>query len=176
MMNTNLKIRINVPQNNVEKFKDVLLYILNKVGAKPNMGETVLYKLLYFIDFDFYEKYEEQLIGAEYIKNSFGPTPKDFKKIISLMIKKKEICQIKSKYFAHNQKKYLPLMQPDLTKFRAHEIELIDSVLAKLSDLNATEISRYSHNDIPWLVAEDKKSINYESVFYRNPPYSVRLY
>jgi len=48
--------RINVPQRNLEKFKEVLLYILNKVGSKPNIGETVLYKLLYFIDFDFYEK------------------------------------------------------------------------------------------------------------------------
>ncbi len=46
-----------------------LLYVLNKVGCKYNVGETVLYKLLYFIDFDFYEKYEEQLIGATYVKN-----------------------------------------------------------------------------------------------------------
>ena len=49
-------IRINVPQKNLEKFKEVLLYILNKVGSKPNIGETVIYKLLYFVDFDFYEK------------------------------------------------------------------------------------------------------------------------
>ena len=65
------QIRINVPQKNLEKFKEVLLYILNKVGSKPNIGETVIYKLLYFIDFDFYEKYEEQLIGATYIKNKY---------------------------------------------------------------------------------------------------------
>jgi transcriptional regulator with XRE-family HTH domain len=48
------QIRINVPQKNLEKFKEVFLYILKKVGAKPNIGETVVYKLLYFIDFDFY--------------------------------------------------------------------------------------------------------------------------
>ncbi|MBE9482513.1 MAG: helix-turn-helix transcriptional regulator, partial [Chloroflexi bacterium] len=45
-------IRINVPQRNLKKFKEVLLYMLNKVGSKPNIGETVLYKLLYFTDFD----------------------------------------------------------------------------------------------------------------------------
>lgn len=27
-------IRINIPQENINKFKQVLLYILNKVGAK----------------------------------------------------------------------------------------------------------------------------------------------
>ena len=36
-------IRISVPQKNLKKFKEVLLYVLNKVGAKPNIGETVLH-------------------------------------------------------------------------------------------------------------------------------------
>src|SRR4030067_1604115 len=55
------QMRISVPQKNLQKFKEVLLYILNKVGSKPNIGETVIYKLLYFIDFEFYVKHEEQL-------------------------------------------------------------------------------------------------------------------
>ena len=42
-------IRISVPQRNLQKFKEILIYILEKVGSKPNMGETVLYKLLYLI-------------------------------------------------------------------------------------------------------------------------------
>ena len=33
------------------KLENVLLYVLGKVGGQPNIGETVLYKLLYFIDF-----------------------------------------------------------------------------------------------------------------------------
>jgi len=63
------EMRISIPQKNLEKFKEVLLYVLSKVGGKPNVGEAVVYKLLYFIDFDFYEKFEEQLIGATYIKS-----------------------------------------------------------------------------------------------------------
>ena len=59
-------VRISVPQKNLKKFKEVLVYILNQVGSRPNIGETVVYKLLYFIDFDYYEKYEEQLVGATY--------------------------------------------------------------------------------------------------------------
>ena len=40
------------PEFKPEKLRQVMLYILSKVGAKPNVGETVLYKLLYFIDFN----------------------------------------------------------------------------------------------------------------------------
>ena len=54
--------------------------------------------------------------------------------------------------------------------------KMIDSVLDKLSDMNATEISNYSHEDVPWLTTETGKIIDYESVFYRTKPYSVRTY
>lgn len=169
-------IRINIPQRNLEKFKEVLLYILNKVGSKANVGEIVLYKLLYFIDFDFYEKYEEQLIGATYKKNRFGPTPIEFHKIIKKMIKDKDIEKMKSEYFQYPQTKYLPLRKADLSKLRAHETELIDDVLQRFSDMTASQISEYSHNDVPWLTTEDGETIEYESVFYRMPRYSVREY
>lgn len=170
------EMRINVPAKNLEKFKEVLLYILGKVGSKPNIGETVIYKLLYFIDFNYYEKYEEQLIGATYIKNKHGPTPIEFKKITEKMVKDKEIEKVKSTYFTFPQRKYLPLRKPNLAKLKANEIELIDDVLCKLSDMNASQISEHSHNDVPWLATENGKKIEYESVFYRAAPYTVREY
>lgn len=169
-------LRISVPRKNLKKFKETLLYILGKVGAKPNVGETVLYKLLYFIDFNYYEKYEEQLIGATYIKNHHGPTPIEFQAIVNEMIETKEIEVVKSKYFQHLQKKYLPHRKPDLSVFNANEIKMIDDVLQKLSDMNASTISEYSHQDIPWMVTQDRQKIDYESVFYRTPAYSVREY
>lgn len=177
MTNQTEDIRISVPQKNLEKFKEVLLYVLSKVGGKPNVGETVLYKLLYFIDFDYYEKYEEQLIGATYIKNHYGPTPIEFKDIVKEMIMQGEIVRVTSKYFNYPQQKYLPVKDPDLTKLKdARELQHIDEVLARLGDKNATELSDYSHEDVPWVVAQDNKPLDYEAVFYRTPKTSVRNY
>lgn len=170
------ELRISVPRKNLKKFKEVLLYILGKVGAKPNVGETVLYKLMYFIDFNYYEKYEEQLIGATYIKNHHGPTPIEFSSIVNEMIENKEIEIVKSKYFQHLQKKYLPHQEPDLSVFNANEIKMIDDVLQKLSSMNAATISEYSHQDVPWIVTPERQKIDYESVFYRTAAYSVREY
>jgi len=170
------EIRISIPQKNLNKFKEVLLYILNKVGSKPNVGESVIYKLLYFIDFDYYERYEEQLIGATYIKNNYGPTPKEFIKIIEEMERKKEVIKVEDKYFQYPQRKYLPLRSPDLSMLKANEIKMIDEVLEKLSDMNANQISEYSHNDVPWLTSQAGDMIDYESVFYRTSPYSARSY
>jgi len=170
------EIRISVPQQNIKKFKEILLYILEKVGARPQIGETAIYKLLYFIDFDYYEKYEEQLIGARYIKNHYGPTPVEFKEIVREMEDRGEVERIKSKYFQYEQKKYLPRRSPNLTAFSAREIALVDEVLNRLGGKNAKELSEYSHGDVPWKSHKEGEIIDYESVFYRDNAYSVREY
>lgn len=169
-------LRIRVTKKNLAKFKQVLLYVLNKVGGKPNVGETVLHKLLYFIDFDYYEKFEESLMGATYIKNHHGPTSVELGSIIKEMQDQGEIEAVKSQYFKYLQKKYLPTKRPNLDILSAREVEHIDDVLARLSDKNAAEIENYSHEDIPWKSAENGKPLSYESVFYRDERYSVRNY
>lgn len=170
------EIRISIPQNNLKKFKEILLYILEKVGAKPNVGEAVICKLLYFIDFDYYEKYEEQLIGAVYIKNHFGPTPANFKNIVIQMEKDGDLATVGKKYFRFPQKKYLPRRKADLQILSARDLEHIDWVLARLSDKNAKEMEEYSHRDVPWITADNMSPIDYEAVFYRTPEFSVREY
>jgi hypothetical protein len=42
--------------------------------------------------------------------------------------------------------------------------------------MNASQICAYSHSDVQWMTTKDGESIEYESVFYRTPPYSVRAY
>lgn len=170
------ELRISVPEKNLKKFKEVLLYVLSRVGAKPNVGEGVLCKLLYFIDFDFYEKYEKQLMGAVYIKNHHGPTPAGFPQILQEMIRHKEIVSVIEQNYRYQQKKYLPLRASNLSLITAQEKEHIDWVLARLSDKNATEMEAYSHRDVPWISAPEQSPIDYESVFYRTPDFSVRNY
>ncbi len=169
-------IRISVPQNRVEKFKEVLLYVLESIGARSNVGDAVICKLMYFIDFDYYEKYEEQLMGVTYVKNHHGPTPAGFTQIIKEMVEDGDIACFSKKHFQYDQKKYMPRRSPDLSVLSAQEKELIDSEIERFKDFNATQMAEYSHKDIPWITAENLKAIDYESVFYRTPEFSRRQY
>ena len=172
------EIRISVPQEKADKFRQILLYILKKVGGKPNVGMTVLYKLLYFIDFDYYEKYEDQLMGLVYFKNHHGPTPLLFENLISDLTKKGEVEIVKSKFYQYPQTKYLvnPEIEPDLSILNGQEQGHIDWELQRLSDLTANQLSDLSHKDVPWISADSGKQLDYESVFYRTPETSVREY
>jgi len=168
--------RISVPTLQVNKFKNVLLYILERCAGKPNVGETVLYKLLYFSDFNYYEMYEEHLTGAKYRKLPFGPVPQKLDTIINQMINAGLLQRVKTEYHGFPQTRYLPLEKADLTELKASEKEIIDRVIEQMSDWSAAMISDYSHKDLPWEVTEEGKDISYNLAFYREMPYSVRVY
>lgn len=171
-----IKERISVPRLNVHKFKNILLYILEKCAGKPNVGETVLYKLLYFSDFNYYELYEEHLTGAKYRKLPYGPVPQKLDNIINQMIEKGQLQRVKTDYHGFPQTRYLPLEKANLTELKASEKEIIDRVIEQLSDWSAAAISNYSHKDMPWLASKEGEEINYELAFYREAPFSVRNY
>lgn len=158
------------PKTDREKLREVLLYVLSKVGAKPNVGETVLYKLLYFIDFDYYEKTGHSITGLTYVRNHFGPTPavKDFGSVVEGMKKAEELEIIETKYFKNPQRKYLPLKTASLDRVSAAELQHIDVTLARLSDKTATELSELSHLDTPWRVTKPNEPIKYRFVYYRS--------
>lgn len=151
-----------------EKLREVLACVLDKVGAKPNVGETVLYKLLYFIDFDYYERYGKSITGLTYIHNHFGPSPiVDFKSVVDGMKAKGELEVVETKYFKNTQKKYLPAKQVPFDQLSARELEHINETLARLGDKTAKELSTLSHYDTPWVVARQGKPLDYRDTFYR---------
>ena len=168
--------RLETPSLEVNKLQNVLLYLLEKCAGKPNVGETVLYKLLYFSDFNYYELYEEHLTGATYRKLPFGPVPQKLNTLITQMLDANQLKRIKTNYHGYLQTRYLPLQKADLTKLKASEKEVIDKVIEQMSDWSAKAISSYSHKDMPWLASKDGEVIDYELAFYREMPFSVRNY
>ena len=140
------------------------------------MGETVLYKLLYFSDFNYYELYEEHLTGATYRKLPYGPVPQKIDSVINQMIDEGQLHRVRTDYHGYPQTRYLPLLKTDLTQLKASEKEVLDRVIEQMSDWSATAISNYSHKDMPWMASKEGEVVNYELAFYRDAPYSVRNY
>jgi len=165
------------PQLDPAKLENVLLYILSTIGSRPNVGETVLYKLLYFIDFDYYEKNGRSITGLSYVKNHYGPTPaQEFARVVERMKEAEELEVVETPYFSHLQKKYLPTKCADLEGLSADEIKHIDAELDRLADKSAAELSELSHKDMPWIAAKPGKRIDYQLAWYRTDETSVRDY
>ena len=72
-----------VSELNKEKFKKLLHYIISDCELNLNVGKTVIYKLLYFIDFNYFEINEESLTNETYKRLPHGPAPIHFDLAIS---------------------------------------------------------------------------------------------
>jgi transcriptional regulator with XRE-family HTH domain len=172
----NLRDKNEKPIFNKEKFKQILLYIIEKCGSKINVGKTVIYKLLYFIDFDYYELNEEYLTGELYRKIEHGPAPCHYEEIEKELLENKKIFKTNVDYHNYKQIKYIPLLKADISLLTANDKEIIDNVIERLSSMNAHQIEDYSHEDIPYEITPDLEIIDYETVFYRKEMHSVREY
>ncbi len=148
---------------NSEKLSEMAHYIISKCDKNTNFGKTVLYKLLYFSDFNHYKKNNKSITNEEYRKIEFGPAPVHIAIIIDKLEKGKKI---ETKQLSQNTK-YKILDAPKLSTLSKEEISTIDKVIKKLGALSATQISNLSHKDNPYLVSKDNGIIDYDLVFYR---------
>ena len=159
-----------------EKFKQVLHYIINRCGSLENVGKTVLYKILYFIDFDFYELYEDKLTTESYKRLEYGPAPIHFDEAIEKLEEEDKVEQFTKMRGGHEQQKFLSFKEPNIDLLSAKELKVIEDDINRYSRMSATQISALSHRDIPYKATKDGEIINYEKVFYRDPLFSVREY
>lgn len=165
-----------------EKFRQLLLYILEQCGSKPNVGETVLYKLLYFCDFDYFELYEKSLTGMKYKRQQYGPVPSQalFNPVINEMQNDGLIMRISKPYMNNTiQTRYINFMEADLNVFGKDTdkmIKITNEVIARLSHMSARQIEDHVHRDHPWLTHKNNEEIDYGSVFNRTGEFAKRDY
>lgn len=164
---------IIVSDEQKQSFKDLMIYILTKVWAKYNLGKTVLYKLLYFCEFDYFELYNSYLTWYPFIKLPMGPAPLGFDFLVGEMKEANQLVTFTSEYNGYYQQRFIPNV-PVADYFTKQKIDLIDTVLEKYADYSAKEISDLSHEDKPRQIANDMELIGYDLVHFREYPFSPR--
>lgn len=159
-----------------EKFKNLLHYIIHQCGNKNNVGKTVIYKLMYFSDFNYFELYEKSLTNESYQKLPRGPAPTHFDLAID-ELKDEGRITVKTKKLSLGRVMYnYSSVKEPVIDFTDDELFVINDVIDELSHMPANQISEYSHGDMPWRATDDYDIIDYGFVFYRNPEYIKRKY
>lgn len=154
---------------NEKKYRNAILYLTGKIGRGSVWGKKKMYKLLYFLDFDFFEKYERPITGDIYHKLQMGPAPSyfdaiaaDLKKEGLLDITKTKVCPGYNDAFI-----YKALAKPDISVFDKSEVEMLERVIKKYGDKSGTELETITHKEAPYLAVEDGEEIPLELSHYR---------
>lgn len=165
------KIEIRGPQT---KMMNVILYILSKCAGKPNLGKIVMNKLLYFIDFNYHEKYHESLTGTTYVKMPMGPVPKDGEELLQQMKEEWLIDIVQGEYFWYMQTRLIPKAAPNMQQLTVAQLTEIDYVINQYGDKTGKRLTEFSHGDVPRkLTPKIGDEISYNFAHYRDSLYRV---
>lgn len=165
-------MRNNIPQRNLVKLEQVILYLLSKIGGFANFELGLIKYLLYFIDIDHYELNEVQLMGLEYRKIDFEFFVSDLDSIINCMVKSEKIEVVE----CGEKLKVLPLVNPDLSLLNGAELKTIDFVITRYASKSLGDLAELIALDCPFKVAENGSVLEYEHAFYRHDRFCVREY
>ncbi len=157
------------PILNREKMQQVVLFFVEKIN-NVHLGRTKLVKLLYYVDFDHFEKYGTPITGARYRKLPHGPVPDKADQVIAEMERTGLVKAVAVEMGPFAQDRLITQSgQFDPAKFTGDELSILESVACRWEHATAREIERATHREAPWASTEETTAIDYELAEYRTP-------
>jgi uncharacterized phage-associated protein len=150
---------------NKEKYINAILFFTENV---KNLGRTKLYKLLYFLDFDHYEKYGKPVTGESYQNKDLGPVPVHAEEVINKMKEDGLIDIVPEQVIDFVRHKFVVKAHYNPKVFSPTEIEMLCEVAEKWAHHTANEIVSASHGEAPWIATAREEIIPYPYAYYRN--------
>jgi len=148
------------------RLRELILYVSARCESDPKFGATKLNKILWWSDFLTYAYTGKPITGVEYMRLGNGPVPRRMMAVRESMQQAREIAvaEVDMPFGGRTQHRVMALRSPDLSKFSAEEIDVVQHVITALWHKTAKGVSALSHGKA-WEVADDKGPIPYEAVF-----------
>ena len=153
-----------------KKQQEMILFIAQNMIKRPNFGKTILAKMMYFSETNAFLNMGKPIAGTIFIKEKFGPLPKNFNDVLKNMVKNGliQITRIKTGVENHDRCIVIPLREPKTDCFTSEEMIIINDVIARLNNLTATQMKDHSHRDVAWQWTKYREEIDYRLTAYRD--------
>lgn len=153
---------------NEKKYRNIILFFSGKI-QNGTLGKLKLMKLLYYLDFDYFEKYGKSITGDEYLRFENGPVPRMAEKIIKEMSGEDiKITKIKVAEGYKDKQLIQPLKIFDVKLFTSEEILMMEEIAGKWEKFTGSEMKAASHGEAPWIATKPNEVIDYNLTYYRN--------
>lgn len=149
-----------------EKYKQIVkFFIENWTWKKYKITKTKLAKLCYLADFAWYYNNLESITGLEYRRIQQWPVPDAFFTTIEDLFDEESIS-IEIDWNSHliSNKWYFKT-----DKLSLEEKSLLNKIAEKWKYKNTQEIVEFTHNQLPWMICEDKEIIPYWLITQEDP-------
>lgn len=136
--------------SNQDRLSSVTHYVIARCDP-ARLGATKLNKVLWFADVFYYRRHGRTITGADnYMKQQFGPVQRNMLGVLNELKQEGKIAERPSETPVGFRREYIWLKEPDLTAFKADEIDMLNEVMDWIcGSESARSISDKSH-DVLW--------------------------
>lgn len=150
-----------------EKLAQAILFFLS-YPSMEQLGKTKLMKLLYFADFDHFERFAESITGARYRRLEHGPVPDDAWQALDDMVASGRLNEEQVPQASFSLTRYTPAEKASLTIFDQDERETLVKTAERFKLFTTKQIEAVSHTEAPWIAVNPNEIIPYHLAYYRN--------
>lgn len=156
---------------NYEKYKQMILAYIRNAGSKKDgrITKTKLAKLVYLADFAWFYNHLESMSGMQYRKIQYGPVPDSYFRAIDELFEDGQIEITPTKDGAMLISQTRNGAKIALSEINKDEEKLIKNISDKWKDKNTKEIVTFTHNQLPYLMAENEEYVSYGLITQENP-------
>ncbi|MDE2987722.1 MAG: DUF4065 domain-containing protein [Chloroflexota bacterium] len=162
---------------NREKLGELMLYIAQESEDDPRFGTTKLCKILYYSDFEAYRELGQPITGASYFKMERGPVP-----LVMYDVREELESSGVARVVKDDHNPFAP-QRLEVSESRPSyggnlspgELRIVDDVIQRLKDDNATSVSDASHREPGWIATPDNEIIPYETAWVSPGPSSPKM-
>lgn len=154
---------------NYEKYKQMILSFIRNAGSKDGyITKTKLAKLVYLADFAWFYKHLESMSGMQYRKIQYGPVPDSYFRAIDELFEEGQIDITPTEDGAMLISETRGGAKVSLSKIKKEEEKLIKDISEKWKNKKTKEIVAFTHNQLPYLMAENEEMISYGLITQEN--------
>ena len=154
---------------NYEKYKQMILSFLRLSG---NVKKTKLAKLVYLSDFAWFYNHLQSMSGMQYRKIKYGPVPDAYFRALDEL---EEDGKIVIDRRNDDGKEMIVISESDSNKKQKlggitdDENILMEKIYKKWKDKKTAEIVNFTHNQLPYLMADDEEIVSYALITQEDP-------
>lgn len=156
-------------RRDIEKLRELLLYIAKRSEGDPRFGVTRLMKALFWCDFACYRLTGEAITGSDYIKMPYGPMLEGQQSILESLQWRGALRIEQIPTGQGVQQRPVALRESDVTRFTPDELALVDRIVDGQRGQTASQVSDLSHEFLGWRVARKGERIPYGTALLSTP-------
>ncbi|HEX8803322.1 MAG TPA: type II toxin-antitoxin system antitoxin SocA domain-containing protein [Acidimicrobiales bacterium] len=141
------------------KFRELVLYVAERLRHDTAGGTTKQVDALYFAEFAHVRRTGRPISGAEYHRLGRAPVPRRLLPVRRELLESGDAELVRVEFLGHEQRRLQPRRAADRSVLADDEVATVEAVLGDLAPLSGRQVGELAQEEPAWRLCSDGETI-----------------